>query len=244
VRPGRIAAERNGAPRVALKETCRVSSGAVPLWLYHRDRLAGGGCGVALLDTVETCVVEAAAEWVDAATRRARLTAVVRPDGTFAVDVSQRLSSLDVVGGLRVARVDIDEPPPIPLDPAKPADRSYWDAAHHAAELTKAHQAVLVSPDGLVVDGSTACVWIAESGVLVTPAAPPAIPSVSRAFLIDHAERNGLEIRIEPISWERFEGADGAFFTNAFGGAAPVRGREGPAYSLVKGLFDEVWARR
>jgi anthranilate/para-aminobenzoate synthase component I/branched-subunit amino acid aminotransferase/4-amino-4-deoxychorismate lyase len=226
---------------VALKETCRVANGAVPLWPYHRARLAGGGCGPALLDAVEAAVSAAAAEWAAAPTRRARLTVVVEPGGAFEVEVAQRLSSLDVVGGLTVARVDVADAPPLPADPAKPADRAWWDAAHHAAERGGAHQAALVDPAGLVVDGSTACVWIVEGGTLVTPPAPPAIPSVSRAFVLANAERAGLTIRVEPISWLRFEAADEAFFTNAFGGAAAVRGRSGEVFSAVKGLFDEAW---
>ncbi len=132
-------------------------------------------------------------------------------------------------------------PPPLPAQPAKPDDRRYWDAAHHEAELAKAHQAVLVDTDGTVIDGSTSCVWIVERGVLITPPAPPAIPSVSRAFVLASAERAGLDVRVERISWQRFESADEAFFTNAFGGAAPVRGRAGAVFSAVKGLFDEAW---
>jgi branched-subunit amino acid aminotransferase/4-amino-4-deoxychorismate lyase len=228
---------------VALKETCRVAGGIVPLWPYHRARLAGGGVPESLLAAIDARVAEAAAEWDGTATKRARLTVVVQPDGSFEVDVAQRLSSLDIVGGVRIARVDVTTPPPLPAPPAKPDDRRYWDAAHHDAELTKAHQAVLVDSAGMVVDGSTSCVWIVESGVLITPPAPPAIPSVSRAFVLAQAERDGLDIRIERISWQRFESADEAFFTNAFGGAAPVRGREGAVFLAVKGLFDEVWGR-
>lgn len=230
-----------GTPAVALRETCRVTRGAVALWPYHRARLATGGVAPELLDAIEARVVSAAAEWTDAATRRARLTVVAYPDGTSDVEVAQRLSSLDVVGGIVAARVDVEQPPPIPGRPAKPADRAYWDATHHAAEATKAHQAVLVGPHGAVIDGSTSCVWIVERGVLLTPPAPPAIPSVSCAFVLAHADRLGVPVRIEPFTWERFERADEAFFTNAFGGAAPVRGRGGPVFSAVKGLFDEVW---
>jgi branched-subunit amino acid aminotransferase/4-amino-4-deoxychorismate lyase len=228
-------------PPVALKETCRAVAGSVPLWRYHRARLAAGGCSEELLAAVDSRVAEAAAEWAAAPTRRARLTVVVSPDGSVAVDVSQRLSSLDVVGGLIAVRVDIDVAPPLPPGPAKPADRSWWDVAHRAAAAAGGHEAVLVSCDGNVVDGSTAAVWIAEDGALITPPAPPAIPSVSRAFVLASAERAGLSARVEPVSWERFEGADEAFFSNAFGGAAAVRGRAGATFSATRRLFDEVW---
>jgi branched-subunit amino acid aminotransferase/4-amino-4-deoxychorismate lyase len=93
------------------------------------------------------------------------------------------------------------------------------------------------------VDGSTAAVWIAEDGVLFTPSAPPAIPSVSVAFVRARAERAGLDIRTEVLEWERFQAAEEAFVSNAFGGAVAVRGRGGRAFSVVAGLFEEVWPR-
>ncbi len=231
-----------GAARTApLRETCRVAGGRVPLWPLHRARLARGGVGDELLDEITARVDAAAAEWAGAGTHRARLTVTVGAGGDVAVDVAQRLSSLDVIGGVRVERVDVTGPPPLPHPVAKPADRRYWDAAHHKAERGKAHQAVLVDADGNVMDGSTACVWVVEDGELVTPPAPPAIPSVSRAFVAAQALAAGLVVRVEPISWQRFERADEAFFTNAFGGAAAVRDRGGAVFSAVKGYFDEVW---
>jgi branched-subunit amino acid aminotransferase/4-amino-4-deoxychorismate lyase len=228
-------------PPVALKETCRVAGGVVPLWPYHRARLAGGGCPDALLAELDGRVASAGAAWANARTRRARLTVVVAPGGDCSVEVEQRLSSLDVIGGLVAVRVDIAEPPPLPRPAAKPADRSWWDAMHRIAEKSGGHQAVLVTSDGMVADGSTACVWIAEGGRLITPPTPHAIPGVSRTYLLESATHACLAAFVEPIAWERYTAADEAFFTNAFGGTAPVRGRGGPIFSAVKGLFDDVW---
>lgn len=229
------------APHPALKETCRVAHGRVPLWPWHHARLEGGGVGAATLALAEERVEAAAAEWAHAPTRRVRLTLVVAPDGAVRVDVAQRLSSLDVPNSPKVARVDVAEAPPIPARPAKPADRSWWDAAHRRAAGLGAHQAVLVAADGVVIDGSTAAIWIAEPGALVTPPSPPAIPSVAVAFVRAQAVRAGLDVRVEPITWQRFEAADEAFLTNAFGGAAAVRGRGGEQFERVAALFAEVW---
>lgn len=233
-----------GAPSVALRETCRIAGGSVPLWPYHRARLAAGGTGEVLLSEADKAVAEAAHAWADAPTRRGRLTVDVLPTGALSVEVDRRLSSLDVPNGPVAARVDVEEPPHLPSGPAKPADRTYWDAAHHIADATGGHQAVIVGPDGMVIDGSTATLWIAENGVLVTPHAPPAIPGVGRAFVLESAHGAGLVVSVEAISWERFEAADEAFFTNAFGGVAPVRGRGGEGFSAVKALFDELWGLR
>ncbi len=124
---------------------------------------------------------------------------------------------------------------------AKPADRSWWDAAHAAATLSGAHQAILVNADGFVLDGSTAAVWIAENGALFTVPAPPAIASVSRAFVLDAARAAGVVTRIEPITWERFEAADEAFLTNALAGCVALRGRGGPLSEQVAMWFADLW---
>lgn len=229
------------APTVALKETCRVVHGAVPLWPFHRARLAAGGCGEALLALAEARALEAAAAWPDPATRRARLTVVVREDASVTAEVTRRSSSLDVPRGPIVARIDVDASPALPPGSAKPADRSAYDDAHRRARALGARQGILVGPDGLVIDGSTATVWIVEGGALVTPPAPPAVPGVARAFILASARDAGLAARVEPITWERFEAADEAFLTNAFGGAMPVRGRGGAVYARVAELFAGVW---
>jgi len=230
-----------GAPAVGLRETCRIAGGRVPLWPYHRARLAAGGAGEVVLAQADALVARSAEEWSGAPTRRGRLTVEVSPDGGVTVDVDKRLSSLDVPGGPVAVRVDVAEPPELPPGPAKPADRAYWDEAHRRATAGGGHQAVIVGPDGTIVDGSTATLWIAENGLAITGHAPPAIPGVARAFVLENASGAGFGVSVEAITWERFEGAEEAFLTNAFGGAVGVRGRSGPVFSAVKALFDEAW---
>jgi len=230
-----------GTPTVGLRETCRIAGGRVPLWPYHRARLATGGAGEVLLAEADGAVARAAAEWSDAPTRRGRLTVDVSPSGGVTVNIDKQLSSLDVPNGPVAVRVDVAELPQLPPGPAKPSDRTYWDDAHRRAKAAGGHQAVIVAPDGTIVDGSTATLWIVEHGVAITGHAPPAIPGVGRAFVLDNASGAKLPVSIETLTWERFEGAEEAFFTNAFGGAAPVRGRSGPVFSAVKELFDDAW---
>ena len=194
-----------------------------------------------MLAHADALVAQAAAEWAGAPTHRARLSLGALPDGTVTVEVARQLSSLDVPRGLVIARVDVNAAPTLPPGPAKPADRTFYDAAHRAARTLGGHEAVLVGPDGLVIDGSTATVWIVEGGVLITPPAPPAIPGVARAFVLDSLAGVGLQVRVEQLAWERFVSADEALLTNAFGGSAPERGREGPVNAIVSGLFSSLW---
>lgn len=227
-------------PPVALRETCRVVGGRVPLWAWHRARLTSGGCSAALLEAAEKAALVAAAGHPGArAGQRVRLSLGVGADGAVSAEVSRELSSLDVVGGPACVRVDLAEPLDLPPGAAKPLDRSPWDRAQRAAYDAGAHQAVLVGPDGLVIDGGTATVWAVEEGVLVTPPAPPAIAGVARAWLLG---RTGVRTRVEPLAWERFEAAEEALLTNAFGGAAAVRRRGGSVCDTVAGLFAELWA--
>ncbi len=48
-------------PPMALRETCRVVAGSIPLWTYHRERLRRGGCGEQLLAEIERAALSAAA---------------------------------------------------------------------------------------------------------------------------------------------------------------------------------------
>jgi branched-subunit amino acid aminotransferase/4-amino-4-deoxychorismate lyase len=228
-------------PPVALRETCRVATGSVPLWTYHRERLRRGGCGKPLLAEIERAALSQAAASVAAHGRRARLSVVVTPEGAIAVEVSSRQSTLEVAGGPLGARIEVGEDVPAHGGRAKPADRAWWDAAHAIATASGAHQAILVDTRGFVIDGSTAAVWIAENGALVTAPAPPAIASVSRAFVLDAARAAGVPARVEAISWERFEVAEEAFLTNALGGCVALRGRGGPLSDRVATWFADLW---
>ncbi|HEX9094338.1 MAG TPA: aminotransferase class IV, partial [Coriobacteriia bacterium] len=120
-------------------------------------------------------------------------------------------------------------------------DRTWWDDAQKAAQMEGGHQAIIVGPDDDVIDGGTATVWIAEGPRLITPPSPPAIAGVARAFLLRRAPEIGLRTDVEPISWRRFEVADEAMLTNAFGGAVAVRKRGGYVFGAVAELFEERW---
>lgn len=230
-----------GAPKLALRETCRVAAGRIPLWPYHRARLEAGGCTDGVLDRVDEIAKSAAAEWESAGSPRVRLSVTVAPDGEVAVDVRRRLSSLDVPLGPVVARVDVEDEPELPAGAAKPADRRWWDDAQRRAQFDGGHQAVIVGSDGCIIDGGTATVWIAEGPMLFTPPTPSAIAGVARAFVLRRARDIHMRIVTEPILWERFEAADEAFLTNAFGGAVAVRGRGRYAFGAVAEMFEELW---
>lgn len=227
-------------PPIALRETCRLVEGRLPLWEYHRARLRAGGCGEELLAEVDRRVTEAAAGWSGRGTNRVRLTVVVAPNGEVQTVVQQKLSSLDVPGGPTVAVVAVPSPPWLPPGAAKPADRRWWDDAQRRARWEGGHQA-LIACAGHVIDGGTASVWAVRDGVVTTPPAPDAIAGVARAFLLDALEREGVPVRVEPLPVTAIRDVDELFLTNAFGGAVAVHDRGGPVFARVAELFAQLW---
>ena len=236
-----------GVPAVALRETCRVVVGrpfpeAVPLWPWHRARLAAGGCGPVLLAAAESAAADAIAAYQGPAGPRIRLTVVAEPDGSARASCERRLSSLDVPSGPVVALVSVSATPVLPAGPAKPADRSPWDAAQAQARRLGAHQALLVGPDHTIIDGGTATLWLAMRGVLVTALAPPAIPGVARAWLLEHAASLGLRTDVRPVAPEDLDFAEEVLLTNAFAGAIAVRGSGGKVAEVARWAFAGLWA--
>jgi branched-subunit amino acid aminotransferase/4-amino-4-deoxychorismate lyase len=230
-----------GAPAVPLRETCRLVSGRVPLWPYHRQRLASGGCGDAVLRAADAALEREAEGWTGPYSSRLRLTLVVTPDGRVDARVQRRLSSLDVPGGPMAVAVDADGAPPLPTGAAKPADRTWWDEAQRRARALGGDQAIITAPDGRVIDGGTASVWAVFGGSLVTPPAPDAVAGVARAFLLDACARAGVPARVADLDLASLDAADELFLTNAFAGAVAVRGRGGRVFAAVAEEFGELW---
>ena len=156
-----------------------------------------------------------------------RLGITVTPDGEVTAGVTTQRSSLDVEGGPAIVPVTVERVPDLPEGAAKPAGRRYWDRAHRAAERLGADQALLVDANGVLIDGSTATVWLLHGDTLSTPPAPPAVAGVAREVVFDVASDHGLKAIERPLTLADFESADEVFLGNAVGGL--VRARRGPA---------------
>jgi len=231
----------DGAPAVALRETCRLVCGAVPLWPYHRARLESGGCGPDVLSAADAVVEREAQAWTGPDSSRLRLTVVVDGGGAADARVQRRLSSLDVPGGPIAVPVEVDAPPGLPLHAAKPADRSWWDAAQRRARSAGGDQAI-VTLGGRILDGGTATVWLVIDGALCTPAAPDAVAGVARAFVLERCSAVGLPVRVGDLTLTDLMRADEVLLTNAFAGAVAVRGRGGPHCERVREEFARIWS--
>lgn len=219
-------------PDVALRETMRVAFGDVPLLDLHLARLARGGAGPRVLARVREAVgCELAL--ADVSAPYLRLGVTVTPDGEVCVGMSDDPSSLAVEGGPRIVPVEVAEPPALPSGAAKPASRRYWDKAHNVARMRGGDQAILHLPDGALVDGSTATLWLVRDGELLTPVAPPAVAGVAREAVLDAAMRLGIAAREVRLTLADLDAADEVFLSNGVGLVVPARGRGGATTTRI-----------
>ncbi len=230
----------DGLPDAALQETCRVADGHVPLLPRHLARLAAGGCGPSLLARVRECIANAIESQ---RTPLDRLSVTVDSDGHVRAEPSSTPSSLDVAGGVIIAPVT-SETPSLPSGAAKPLQRALWDRAQQEATRSGADQALLVDGDGHIIDGATASLWVRIGTKLLTPTAPPAVDGIARGVVFDHALLCSCEAMECTLSLEDLGRADEVFMSNALAGVVPVRGRSGPACSVLSEVFRTLFATR
>lgn len=229
----------DGLPGQPLLETCRVARGRVPLMDRHLARLAQGGCGPTLLSTVRMRASDAVRDW-DRTASYGRLRVRVDRDGHVEAAVDARRSTLEVTGGPTLVPFVVEIAPSLPSGAAKPAERAIWDLAHATAIAAGGGQAVLIMPDGTLLDGSTATIWLRVGRRLLTPPAPPAVDGIARGVIFDAARDLGYEASQESLTVHDLERADEVFLSNALAGVVPVLGRAGEACNALEDVFRGV----
>jgi branched-subunit amino acid aminotransferase/4-amino-4-deoxychorismate lyase len=105
-----------------------------------------------------------------------------------------------------------------------------------------AEQAVLVTAEGGLVDGSTATVWVVLDGVLSAPPAPPAVAGVMREVVFDVAARLGVPAEERALSIAELERADEVFLSNAVGGVVQARDRGGEITRQIAEAVGEIFS--
>jgi len=165
----------------------------------------------------------------------------VAVDGSVRVEVTTSPSSINVLGGPRIALVTSEEPH-LPPGGAKPEDRSFWDRALEQARRAGADVAVLVSPVGHVIDTSQATLWLCRGDRLLTPPSPPALAGVSRRVVLDFAASLGLRVEEKLLFVEDMDTSDEVLLTTAVAGAVAVRDRGGPVTEALAKMFAQVFA--
>ena len=105
----------------------------------------------------------------------------------------------------------------------KTTSRLAYHLARDEARVARADEALLISPEGEVLEGSVSNVFVAIGGALVTPPLSRGIlPGIARAVVIELADRLGLEAREGAIAVGDLDRADEVFLTNSIQQVTPV----------------------
>jgi branched-subunit amino acid aminotransferase/4-amino-4-deoxychorismate lyase len=118
-------------------------------------------------------------------------------------------------------------------------------AAQDDAMRRDADDALLVAPDGTVLEAPTANVWFREGGRLLTPTLElPLLAGVTRAAIRRLAPQAGYEVEEGVFPLERMLAAEEAFLTSSVREVAPVVSIDGsPVGSGRPGLAAEALQR-
>ena len=196
-------------PPPAIIETMRVADGIVPLLDRHLARAAATArfLGTTFAVAIAGEVAAAAATAGDA-----RLRLLIAPSGAWAIEVGPLPPP--VPGPVSVALV----PLPVATDDwrlrHKTTDRAFYDDARRAAG---AFEAVFVTPDGALTEGSFTSVFVIRGGALLTPpAALGLLPGVLRAELFATGRAREAMLTANDL-------ADGFFIGNALRGLIAAR---------------------
>lgn len=124
----------------------------------------------------------------------------------------------------------------------KTTSRMAWDLAREEARAAGVDEAVLVSPEGLVLEGAASNLFVVISGeVLTPPISLDVLPGVTRALTLALCAEQGLRAREVAIPVAALHAADEVFFTNSVQEVLPVgvlAGRALPSRALGLKLRD------
>src|SRR5207237_5436292 len=96
-------------------------------------------------------------------------------------------------------------------------------AGRLAAARRRADEALYVTPQGQVTEGTTTNLFLVERGALVTPPRSVGIlPGVTRALVLALARREGVATREEPVPVRRLQRAAEVFLTSSTIEIVPV----------------------
>lgn len=194
--------------------------------------LAAFARGAAALGIALPADLTAVAEIADEAARRTgaedAYVRVTLTRGAFAV-IARPLEVPDARAYERGIDTMIVTPrriPPCCVDPSfKTTSYAPQIVAWRELEARELREGVQLAVDGTVACGTTSNVFVAEAGALRTPPTSTGCrPGVTRAAVIEIAERLGISVREEPITIAELEAADEAFFTSTRIECLPIAG--------------------
>lgn len=105
---------------------------------------------------------------------------------------------------------------PGPLGRHKTTSRLAYHLAREEARAARADEAILISRDGMVLEGTASNVFALMGGELVTPPlAAGILPGITRAWVLRASAESGRPARERPITRAELLGASEVFLTNS-----------------------------
>lgn len=162
--------------------------------------------------------------------------------GTASPDFTRdRTEGLDVVVLDRGLRSDVATTSPWLLAGAKTLSYAVNRAAQREAARRGAHDAVLLSSDGLLLEGPTSTLIVRQGDALLTPPAHLGIlPGTTQADLFDAAAGWGLKTSTQTLRPDDLLRADAAWLVSSVRHAAPIRSVDGAPIPLDRALSDRM----
>ena len=110
----------------------------------------------------------------------------------------------------------------------KTTSRLAYHLARDEARARRADEALLVSPEGQVLEGSVSNLFaVVEGEVLTPPLEQGILPGITRGWVLAACAELRLPARERPITREQLEGAREVFLTNSVQQIVPVTRLEG-----------------
>lgn len=134
----------------------------------------------------------------------------------------------------------------VPFEPGwlgrhKTTSRLAWDLAREEARVAGVDEALLVSPQGQVLEGAASNVFVVrDDEVLTPPLSLPVLPGVTRRIVLELCAALGIRRRELAIDPEHLRWAEEVFLTNSVQEVLPLArldGREVPARALGERLL-------
>lgn len=115
----------------------------------------------------------------------------------------------------------------------KTTSRLAYHLAREEARAERADEALLVSPDGFVLEGAASNLFVVQGGeVLTPPLAAGILPGITRAIVLDLCAEAGLRSREAPVARAQLHSIDEAWLTNSVQELLPVATLDGRALPL------------
>jgi para-aminobenzoate synthetase component 1 len=221
---------------VGLFETIRVVDRRAPLADRHRARLLGSSATLGLafkgLERELTLATEALLEQAPAQGEAVLKWVLTRggpgnqprPRVLACLEQERRLPKGARTCGVRLFVCMSQTHGAGPTTRHKTLPRSNWSRALREARAEDAYDALLLDPQGHVVEGAITNVFRVRGGCLSTPPLDlGALPGVMRGLVLEVAASLRLEVREERFPLAALLAADEVFVTNALVGALAVR---------------------